>query len=413
MFAFGFASGLPWPLSGLTIRQWMAEAHAPLVVIGATGSLGLAYSLKFVWAPLLDRLPPGWFRQLGRRRGWLLLAQLLLAASTMALAMTSPYTHPAALLVCGAAVGFFSASQDISIDAWRIESFSAERQPLALGAYVWGYRIAILVGGAGVIAMATPLGWHAALLLAALIELVGIGATLLANEPDGQITRAITGVKAFLRTSFFVPMQEFLSRPDAVAILSFVVLFKLGEAMASVMLQPFYRSLGFDRAQVAVASGPASLAALIIGFGAGSLAIRKLGLGRALIATGLVQAFVMLVYLALAVARPRLVMLVGVAFVESFAEGLADAAFLTFLSALCTKEFTATQYALLSSLATIPLRTLGALSGYLAGVLGWRAFFAVCAGSGLPAMVIMIGLLRRRAPGLDPLAGRLQQDAQG
>ncbi len=403
MLCFGFASGLPWPLSGLTLRQWMSEGHVTLVMIGLTGSVGLAYSLKFLWSPVLDRPAPGPWRRYGRRRGWLLLLQPALIAAVVALALSDPLHRIGVTLGIAAVIAFLSATQDIAIDAWRIESFGLEEQGVALAAYIWGYRIAILTGGAGVIALATPLGWHRALLAAAAAGLVGLGATVFAAEP-GKVLAAPKrqGLLAGLRAAFAAPLREFLRRPGAGAIIAYVVLFKLGEVMANVMLTPFYRSLGFDRSAVALASGPASLVALIAGYAAGSWIVARIGLGRALIATGFVQMAVIGMYLLLAVSAGNHAMLIGTAAVESFAEGLADAAFLTLLSALCVPAFTATQYALLSSLATIPLRTMGGVAGKLAAALGWMPFFAVCMAAGLPAMAVMMWVLKAR-PGALPL----------
>jgi PAT family beta-lactamase induction signal transducer AmpG len=398
MAAFGFASGLPWPLSGLTLRQWLTEGHASLVLIGLTGSLGLSYSLKFLWAPALDRDPPAPFARLGRRRGWLMLVQPLLIALCVSLAMGNPVSGVRGLLAVAGGIAFLSATQDTAIDAWRIESFSVAQQGVALAAYIWGYRIAVLAGGAGVLGLASALGWHRALLVAAALGLVGVAATLLASEPPVRAARPQAGgVLPFLRAAYLAPLRDFLRRRGAVAILGYVVLFKLGEAMANVMLTPFYHALGFNRAQVAVASGPASMVALILGYAGGSWAISRLGLGRALILTGFAQMGVMAAYLLLAVSFGNHFMLIGIAAIESAAEGLADAAFLSFLSGLCSPSYTATQYALLSSLATVPLRTLGGVAGLLAGKLGWILFFGLCTSLSLPAMLTMVWLLRRRA----------------
>ncbi len=404
MLCFGFASGLPWPLSGLTLRQWMSEGHATLVLIGLTGSVGLSYSLKFLWSPALDRPAPGPLRRFGRRRGWLLLLQPMLIAAVIALSLSDPLRQIGATLGIAAVIAFLSATQDIAIDAWRIESFSTEEQGVALAVYIWGYRIAILAGGAGVIALATPLGWHRALLVAAAGGLVGLAATVFAAEPRDTIAPARgAGVLAGLVAAFAAPLREFFRRPGAAAVIAYVVLFKLGEVMANVMLTPFYRSLGFDRNAVALASGPASLAALIGGYAAGSWIVGRIGLGRALIVTGFVQMGVIGMYLLLAVSAGNHAMLIGTAAVESFAEGLADAAFLTFLSALCAPAFTATQYALLSSLATVPLRTMGGVAGKLAAALGWMPFFGVCIAAGLPAMGVMVWLVKRGRAGAPPL----------
>jgi PAT family beta-lactamase induction signal transducer AmpG len=396
MLGFGFASGLPFPLSGFTLRQWMSEGHVTLVLIGLTGSLGLSYSLKFLWSPLLDRAGPGVLARLGRRRGWLLLIQPALILAIVGLAVSDPVHRVVAALCVAAMIAFLSASQDIVIDAWRIETFASAEQGMALAAYIWGYRVALLLGGAGVIWLATPLGWHGALLVAAGAGLVGLAITLLAPEPEPPA--AMPGGGSWwgvVRDAFAAPLREFLARPAAAAIIAYVMLFKLGEAMAGVMLTPFYRSLGFNRAAVALANGPATLVASVCGFIAGGWIVARIGLGRALIVTGFGQMAAMGMYLGLGLSAGNHVMLVGTAIVEAFVEGIADAAFLTFLSSLCNVSFTATQYALLSSLATVPLRTIGGLAGKLAEAIGWLPFYAVCMAASLPAMLVMLWLLRR------------------
>ncbi len=407
MLCFGFASGLPLPLSGLTLRQWMSEGHVTLVLIGLTGSLGLSYSLKFLWSPLLDRAAPGPLHGMGRRRGWLLVVQPALALAIVALALCDPRGAVGPALACGGLIAFLSASQDIVIDAWRIETFAPAEQGGALAAYIWGYRVALLLGGAGAIAMATPLGWNRSLLVIAGASLIGLATTLLAPEPAPPAVGArSTGWGGMLRAAFAEPLREFLARPGAAAVIAYVMLFKLGEAMAGVMLTPFYRSLGFDRAAVALANGPAALAASIGGYVVGGWIVARLGLGRALIVTGFGQMIAMGMYIGLAVSAGNHAMLIGTAVVEAFVEGMADAAFLTYLSTLCAPAFTATQYALLSSLATVPLRTIGGLAGKLAASVGWLPFYTIAMAASLPAMIVMVGILRatKARPGALPLA---------
>lgn len=406
MAAYGFVAGLPLPLSGFTLRQWLSEDGVSLGVIGLTANIGLPYALKFLWAPMLDHFAPGALRRLGRRRGWLMVIQPLLALACVGLALGDPHT-PLPLVACAAAVAFLSASQDIVIDAWRIETFAERSQGIALAAYIWGYRAALLVSGAAAIGLAGTLGWHGALL--AIAVLVGLGplVTLLAPEaiaagspPPWQ------GFAALLAAAVLSPLREFMTRPRVWSVLAFVVLFKLGEAMAGTMAPPFYRSLGFDRAQVALAIGIPALAASLAGAAVGGLVVARLGARRALVLTGFVQMASMLLYFALARSGGDPAILVAKVVLEAFAEAMADAAFITFLSSLCAPGYSATQYALLSSLASLPLRTLGGLSGFLAAAVGWVPFYGLTIFTALPSMLIMLALLRsrgaragRRAPG--------------
>ncbi|MBO0712028.1 MAG: MFS transporter [Acetobacteraceae bacterium] len=401
MAAYGFVAGLPLPLSGFTFRLWLSEGGVSLAAIGLTANLGLAYTLKFLWAPLLDQvLPPGKLRAFGRRRGWLLAVQPMLVAAAVLLALSNPAAAPLAAMAAAALVAFLSASQDILIDAWRIERYPQHLQGAAMAAYVWGYRTALLVSGAGAIKSADLVGWHYALLGVAALLVVGPLITLIVPEPAaGSLIHVAASVAVRMRRAVIEPLREFLSRPGAGTILAFVALFKLGEAMAGVMTAPFYTALGFDRAAIAVATGPFSLAATFTGTALGGWLVAVLGVGRALLWTGLVQTVAMGMYLVLASSAGEHHVLYATVMTEAFAEGMADAAFISYLSGLCSVAFTATQYALLSSLAAIALRTVGGLSGFLAAALGWTWFYAVCLFSAVPAMLVMLRILRRFPPG--------------
>ncbi len=399
MGAYGFFSGLPLPLSGFTFRLWLSEGGVSLALIGLTANVGLAYSLKFLWAPLLDQVqPPGPLRQLGRRRGWLAAVQPLLAFSAVLLALSNPVAAPAGAIAAAALVAFLSASQDIVIDAWRIETFPPRRQGAAMAAYVWGYRVALLVSGAAAIKAADIVGWHGSLLGVAGLLAFSVVVTLLAPEPVTLRRLVMASFVARLTTAVVEPLREILSRRGALTILGFVALFKLGEAMAGVMTAPFYTSLGFNRASIAVANGPFSLVATFAGTAAGGWLVARLGVGRALLCTGWVQTASMGMYLLLAVSAGERHVLFGTVITEAFAEGMADAAFITYLSGLCSPAFTATQYALLSSLAAIALRTVGGLSGFLAQATGWLLFYTLTMFAALPAMLLMLRLLRRYPP---------------
>ena len=399
MAAFGFAAGLPLPLSGFTLRQWLSEGDVSLERIGLTASIGLAYTLKFLWAPLLDQVPaPVLGRVFGRRRGWLLLIQPALVLAGVALALSDPRGAPAGLVAAAVALAFLSASQDVVIDAWRIETFPERVQGVALAAYVWGYRAALLVSGATAIKLVDWIGWRGSLLAMAGLMACGMGASLWAQEP-ADVPRVVGGgMQAALRRSVVAPFRDFLTRPGAGPVLAFVMLFKLGEALAHTMAVPFYRDMGFVRADVAFATGVPGLVASLLGAAAGGWLVVRVGTGRTLVGTGFVQMASMGLYFAVAVSGGNPMILLAKIVLENFAEAMADAAFLTYLSSLCSTAFTATQYALLSSLAAVGLRTVGGLSGTLAAALGWTAFYALTIFAALPAMLVMLYLLRRFPP---------------
>ena len=394
MAGLGFVAGLPLPLSGFTLRQWFSESGSSLPAIGWTASIGISYSLKFLWAPALDRVGlPKLLRGFGQRRGWLLMIQPLLVLACAMFSLCDP-SHPIPLVAAAAGIAFLSASQDIAIDAWRIELFPERSQGTALAAYIWGYRAALLVAGAAAIGLAGWLGWNGALLGVTALVALGPMFTLLAPSPPvAPMQRGRPGVLASLRAAVLSPLTEFLSRRGAVITLAFVLLFKLGEAMAGTMAPPFYRALGYDRVTVAQAIGVPSLIASLAGAAAGGYLVARLGTARALILTGFVQMASMGLYFALAVSGGDPVILVMKVLLEGFAEAMADAAFITFLSSLCAPGYSATQYALLSSIVTLPLRTMGGVSGYLAQALGWVPFYGLTIFAAVPAMLMMVAIV--------------------
>jgi PAT family beta-lactamase induction signal transducer AmpG len=399
MVAYGVVSGLPLALSGFTLRQWLTEGHVSLAAIGLTANIGLSYTLKFLWAPLLDEVrPPLGLARFGQRRGWLLLLQPFLVASVAWLALSDAAAVPGVAIAAAACIAFFSATQDIAIDAWRIEAFEARLQGAALAGYVWGYRLAMLVSGAGVIAAAGVVGWHGALGGVTGLAALGVVVTLLAEEAPAGVRVGAGGPLARGWRAVRAPLGEFLRRPGAFVVLAYVALFNLGEAMAGVMLAPFYGFLGFDRAAVATAVGPFSLVATMSGIGVGGWVVARLGLPRALILTGFVQMGAMALYVLLSGLPGNHGVLYGTVVTEAFVQGLASAAFLAYLSMLCRREFAATQYALLSSVAPIASHTVGGFSGFLVQATGWTVFYAIAMAAALPAMVVMLYILRRHPP---------------
>lgn len=397
MAALGFVSGLPLALTALPLRQWLTEGGTSLQALGFTASIGLPYTLKFLWAPALDQLRPP---VLGRQRGWLMVIQLSLILACLAFAWSDPRFTPILLVAAAVSIAFLSASQDIVVDAWRIETFTTDDlRGTALATYIWGYRAALLVGGAGVLRLASALGWYGALTAMAGLLSLGLVATLIASEPQAKAASPGSGdFAARLRLMVVDPFKDFMRRPGAPAILAFVMLFKLGEALAHTMAVPFYNAMGFDRNAIADATGVPGLIASLLGAAAGAWLIARIGNGRALVATGFVQMASMGLYFALAVSHGDWRILVMKITLENVAEGMADVAFITYLSSLCSTAFTATQYALLSSLAAVGLRTLGGFSGVLAASLGWVGFYALTIVAAVPAMLVMVWLLRHFPP---------------
>ncbi|TLU73065.1 AmpG family muropeptide MFS transporter [Lichenicoccus roseus] len=404
MGLLGFASGLPLLLTFFTLQQWMSESGVSLRAIGLTASIGLPYLLKFLWAPILDRAPPGALAGLGRRRGWLLPVQAALTGAILLMAVSDPNRHPLALVLAALLLAFCSATQDVAIDAWRIESFAPRLQAAALGCYVWGYRIAMQVSGAGAIWLAGRIGWHGAYVAMAFCSLLGLLATLLIREPARLVGPhpAGGGWDEQLRARVVAPLRDLLARPGSGLVVAFVLLFNLGTQLADTMAAPFYHALGFSRDAVALANGLPALAAALCGAAASAFCVARYGGSRTLIIAAMVQMASMGLYLALWQAGPVTAMLLAKVTVEGFAEALATTTFLTYLSRLCSTEYTATQYALLSSMAPIAWRTLGGGTGIAAQALGWPVFFSGAILCALPGILIMLTLMRRYPSGLPP-----------
>ena len=403
MLALGFAAGVPLPLTGFVLRQWFSESNISLAAIGFTALIGLSYSLKFLWSPLMDHAAPPLFRALGRRRGWLASIQPPLMLAILALGFTDPATAAAVTVGVAVMVAFLSASQDIVIDAYRIEILEEQVQGYGFACYVWGYRFALLAANAGALGMVGLVGWEGAFAYCA--GLVGIGfiAVLFAREPDAPPREDMPWARR-MKLAVVDPFADFMRRRHWLAILLFVVLFKLGEALAGIMTPPFYRAIGFTRGEVAVVASVFGLGMALAGVLVGGWLVSRIGTGRALVITGVLQMLSNLMYVALYAAGRDIGMLYAQVGVENFTDGLADAAFVAYLTSLTNRAFSATQYALLSSLAAVPLRFLGAWSGQMAEGLGWTNFFLLTTVAALPALCIMLWLLKKLPPQPTPRA---------
>ena len=406
MLALGFAAGVPLPLTGFVLRQWFSESGVSLAAIGFTALIGLSYSLKFLWSPVIDHAAPPLFRGLGRRRGWLASIQPPLMVAIVALGFTDPATAAGVTAAVAVAVAFLSASQDIVIDAYRIEILEEQDQGYGFACYVWGYRFALLAANAGALGMVSLVGWEGAFAYCAGLVAIGFVAVMFAPEPAAAPREELSWGRR-MKLAVVDPFADFVTRRHWLAILLFIALFKLGEALAGIMTPPFYRAVGFTRGEVATVGSVFGLIMALSGVLAGGWFVARIGTGRALVITGVLQMLSNLMYVALYAAGRDIGMLYAQVGVENFTDGLADAAFVAYLTSLTNRAFSATQYALLSSLAAVPLRFLGGWSGQLAEGLGWTNFFLLTTVAALPALCIMLWLLKRLPPrplGPQPLA---------
>ncbi len=405
----GFSSGLPLALSGETLRVWMADRGVDLGTIGLLTLAGLPYTLKFLWAPVVDAWDvPYLSRRLGRRRGWLVGSQLLLMATIAFLGTRDPLSAPLMVGFAALLVAFASATQDIVIDAFRVQSLPADEQAAGMASYVAAYRVGMLVSGAGVIGLSAWLEsqglskeaiWPIAYAGAALLVLVGLAAALLAREPAGveDDTAAVRPepLKRLLDTATGA-FAEFFKRDAAIAVLAFVVLFKLCDALAGAMTAPFVLSLGYTKAEYAAIVKGVGLAALLVGGFAGGAVARALPLMKALWIAAIIQMLSNLVFVWLGLQEKSLWALTVAIVVENFSGAIGTVIFVAYLSALCRNPLhTATQYALLTAFASTGRTLFSSGTGFAAEALGWPAYFVTTALTALPALALMMWLNRR------------------
>ena len=398
----GFASGLPLLLTFSTLSAWLATAGVSRATIGAFALVGTPYSFKFLWSPLIDRLPPP--LPLGRRRGWGLTIQIALAAAMLALGACNPKDGLAAMSALALLVAFLSASQDIVIDAWRVEMLTEEQQGPGAGMIQTGYRVAMLASGAGALIVAAHAGWFAAYATMAALMGVGMLVFLLGPEPapppepaPRERGGAWETFGEWIATAVAAPFADFMRRPAWPAILVFVLGYKLGEAMAGVMAMPLYVALGFSLTEIAAVSKLVGFFATIIGALAGGLVSVRMGIVRALILCGVLQSAGNLFYVLQAVGGHRLDYLALCVAAENITGAMAGAALVAYLSSLCSPAFTATQYALLSSLAAVGRTLMASSGGVLAERLGWVPFFLLTTVATLPALALLVWIARHSA----------------
>jgi MFS transporter, PAT family, beta-lactamase induction signal transducer AmpG len=380
LLGMGFASGLPLAMSGSTLGTWMTQAGVNLKTIGLFALVSLPYSFKFLWAPLLDRYRLPIF---GRRRGWVALSQVGLALGIWVTSSVDPRSMPMAMAAAALAVAFLSASQDIVSDAYRTDVLPAEERASGTSTFVLGYRIAMLVSGAGALALSDYLPWPTVFKIMALLMLPMVLVTWRAPEPEA-VRPPRTVADAFTK-----PFLDFFSRPGALLGIGFVMLYKLGDYVASGMIQPFLIKTGFSGTEIAAWYKAVGFGAMTFGVLLGGGMVSKLGVRKALLLFGILASATNSGYLALSLVGKSHVLLAAAIGIHNLCSGMAEAAFMAFLMSLCNKSFSATQFALLSSASTVVGRTLGAGSGYLISAAGWPVFFATTMAMAAPALVLL------------------------
>jgi MFS transporter, PAT family, beta-lactamase induction signal transducer AmpG len=406
----GFSSGLPLALSGSTLAIWMTERGVDLGTIGLFSLVGLPYTFKFIWAPVVDALDVPFFsRWFGRRRGWLIFSQLLLAAAIVWLGTLDPVAAPFAVALGAVLVASASATQDIIIDAFRVESLDTSEQAAGMASYVFAYRIGMLVSGAGVLALvawfeatgvASDQVWMWGYVAAAAFVAIGLVAAFLAREPDApadmQPGHHRGDALSRLFKTAFEAFREFLTRDAAIVVLLFVVLFKFCDAFAGVLTGPFVISIGFDKAAYAGIVKGVGLFALLAGGIAGGVIARALPLVTSLWLAAFLQMVSNLVFVWQAWIGVNHAALTATIIVENFTGAIGTVIFVAYLSALCgVRAHTATQFALLTALASVGRTTLASGGGFVAEATGWTVFFIITALAAIPSLFLLAWLQAR------------------
>ncbi|HEY0211517.1 muropeptide MFS transporter AmpG [Acerihabitans sp.] len=384
LLCLGFASGLPLALTSGTLQAWMTVANVDLKTIGFFSLVGQAYVFKFLWSPLMDRYTPP---LLGRRRGWLVITQLLLMAGLIAMGTRDPSRDLMLMALLAVWVAFCSASQDIVFDAYKTDLLAPQDRGTGAAVSVLGYRIGMLVSGGLALWLADRLlGWQATYWLMAGLMLVGMVVALLAPEPDDAIPAPRS-----LEQAVMAPLKDFFGRNNAWLILMLIVLYKLGDAFAGSLSTTFLiRGVGFAAGEVGVVNKTLGLLATIVGTLAGGLLMQRLSLFRALMLFGLLQAVSNAGYWLLAVTDKHLLTMGAAIFVENLCGGMGTAAFVALLMTLCNKSFSATQFALLSALSAVGRVYVGPIAGWFVELHGWAWFYVFSIFAAGPGLLLLL-----------------------
>ena len=391
ILVLGAASGFPNQITESALQAWLKDTGATNTAIGVMSYVALPYLLKFLWAPLVDRYPLPF---LGRRRGWMLAMQVALAATIGCLALQNPLFSLGPVSVCALVIVFFSATQDIAIDAYRADVSAPAERGLAAAAANLGYRPAAWLASACALILAQYFGWRPAFLILAGVMLCFCLASVLAPEPSG------VHQPRSLRESVVMPLKELLGTPSAATLIAVVLLFKVGDAFANKLFTPFMMDIGFSKAEIAIIVKSLFTASTIAGTVLGGIIMVRLGLLHSMLAFGLLQAVSNLLYCALVLAGKSYAMMVAAVVIEHLAAAMGSIALTALIMALCDARYSAFQYALLSVLALMPRYSLGYPAGWIADHGGWYDYYVVSFVLALPGLT-MVWLTRRTIAGLD------------
>jgi PAT family beta-lactamase induction signal transducer AmpG len=391
----GFAAGLPFAMRGSTLTAWVTDAGLDIKSIGLFGALGLFFTFKPLWAPLVDRYT---IPILGRRRGWMLLAQLGIGCSIAAMGGVDPRKAAFALALMAALTTFLTATHDIACDAYRADMLAPKERASGSAMYTLGYRGAAIVSGAGALVLAdNHVSWSVIYVMMGALMIVGVLATVFGPEPE-----AVAPPRT-LRAAVVEPLKEFFSRPGALAAISLIMLYKFGDYMAAEMTTPFLMKSGFSKTEIAGVLKGMGMVATILGAILGAGLVASIGVRRSLLIFGVLQALMNTGYLAIAYLGHSFTLLMTAITADWFCGGLATAAFSAYQLSLCHRRFSATQFALIAAGSTILGRTVGAFSGYIVAGAGWKVYFGLTMVVAIPGLLLVLfGPIERAMAPVDP-----------
>ena len=431
MLFLGFSAGLPFLLLFSTLSLWLSEVGVSVTTIGLFSWVGITFSIKVFWAPVVDRIAvPPFTTLLGKRRGWMLLAQIGIAAGLLGIAHTDPTQHLEVIVYFALLVAFASATQDIAIDAYRIEAVEQSLQGAMSGTYQVGYRIGLIAAGAGALYIAAFASWPAAYITMAVLVGVGMVTVIIIREPEvvrdqatllreaellhrieggGELRGPLHRFIAWFAGAVISPLVDFFARNGvfALVILAFVGLYRLSDITLGVMANPFYNELGFTKIEIANVAKLYGVIATLVGALLGGILVVRIGLLKSLLIGAVLVAGTNLVFALLAVVGPDVRMLAVAISADNISGGLAGSVFIAYLSSLTNKAYTATQYALFSSLFTLPGKIVAGGSGYVVASAGYVNFFFYASALGIPAILLVLYLMYhyRQQEGLPSAAG--------
>lgn len=404
MVLLGFSSGFPLLLVLGTMNLWLKDSGVSYAMIGLFSLTKIPYSFKWIWSPIVDKFHLPVFSRLGRRRGWALFTQILLFFSLLGMASVNPAQSPWLLAFFALFTAFSSATQDIVLDAYRVESFDEKEQGAGVATFIMGYRFGTLFSGAIALLLAEKMSWNNVYFIMATTVFIGITTILCSKEAvddKKSYIRSMNGtfrqkVQVFLQKAVADPFKDFITRPHWVLILLFIFAYKMSDAYIGPMAYPFYDDIGFSKTQIAAVSKLYGTIATIIGSIFGGIIVARYGILRALLICGILQGLSNLTFAGLAMTGNNIYVLMAVITIENISGGMAMTAFVAYLSSLCNVLYTATQYALLSSLMSFARDIVAASSGYLKEYVTWEWFFIITTFMSLPGLVILYYLSKRK-----------------